>query len=503
MVVVAIAAVLSAVQLEGDVAVGGGDYVDVPFTVPAGTVEIQIAHADGSDYVILDWGVWSPDGFRGWGGGLEDDAILGVDQASRGYLPGPIAPGTWSVAIGKAKLDATGGHYALSIVCRDDATLAAEPRAPSTPGLLSSERRWYKGDFHVHSRESGDASATLAEIATLAASRGLDFVNLSDHNTSSQLSLIAAAQPGIADVLFLRGAEITTYSGHANAVGTSAYVDHRLGRDGRTVEGIVRDVTSQGGILVVNHPMLDLGTACIGCAWRHVDDTPWADVAGLELITGNFEIGVNAFVPRAIELWDQLLDQGHRLAAIGGSDDHRAGMDPSSLASPIGSPTTLVLADGLGETAIVDAVRAGRTIVQLRGPDDPRVELTLGTAQLGDTVEGIARASLVVTVTDGEPGMVLQLWRDGAQVARAQVTGARFSTTFDDEPGAGLHRYRVELVSDLNQRLVVTSHLYVDAIAAEGCGCRTARPGAGWPVLLALAAARRRRRVTGASRRSR
>ena len=134
-------AVLSMVHLEADVPPGGGDYVDVPFTVPAGTVEIQISHTDGSDFVVLDWGVWSPEGFRGWGGGLEDDAIIGVAQSSRSYLSGPITPGTWTVSIGKAKVDpATGGHYAIDVICRDNATLPVLPKAAFAPVVLSTEQ---------------------------------------------------------------------------------------------------------------------------------------------------------------------------------------------------------------------------------------------------------------------------------------------------------------------------------------------------------------------------
>src|SRR5437762_2580104 len=111
-----LAMVISTLHLEGDVPIDQTDYMDVPFTVPAGTAEIEIAHTDGSDYTILDWGVWGPDGFRGWGGGLTDNAVIGVDQSSRSYLPGPITPGTWKVSIGKAKLD-TGNpnHYSIDI----------------------------------------------------------------------------------------------------------------------------------------------------------------------------------------------------------------------------------------------------------------------------------------------------------------------------------------------------------------------------------------------------
>src|SRR3954468_22525298 len=137
-----VAAVLSTMHYEGDVAAAGGDYQDVAIAVPAGTVEISIAHSDGSDYTILDWGVWGPDGFRGWGGGLSDDAVIGVSQSSRGYLPGAVAGGTWTVAIGKAKLDTGGGHYSIDVICRDTPTLGVLPQAPYAAPVLSPERRW-------------------------------------------------------------------------------------------------------------------------------------------------------------------------------------------------------------------------------------------------------------------------------------------------------------------------------------------------------------------------
>ena len=54
----ALAAVISTAQLTGAVPQAGGDYLIVPFTVPAGTVEFTLTHDDGSDFQILDWGVW-------------------------------------------------------------------------------------------------------------------------------------------------------------------------------------------------------------------------------------------------------------------------------------------------------------------------------------------------------------------------------------------------------------------------------------------------------------
>ena len=488
-------AVLSTTHLTGDVPAAGGDYQEVTFDVPAGTVEIQISHTDGSDAVILDWGVWSPDGFRGWGGGLVDDAVIGVAQSSRGYLAGPLPVGTWRVVIGKAQVGTLGGQYTIDVVCRDNATLPVAPTAPHAAVVLSPERRWYQGDFHVHSEQSGDADAALPAIAALARARGLDFVTITDHNTSAQLPLLPALQATTSDVLLLRGAEITTYAGHANAVGTRAYIDHRIGVGGRAITGVLDDVVAQGGITIVNHPALDLGGACIGCAWRHAD-TDWSKVTGIEVLTGRWELTERAFTPGAIALWDAQEDAGHPLAAIGGSDDHRAGAGTGVTESPLGSPTTMVLADGLSEAAILDALRAHRTIVQLRGPDDPVVDVRIGDATIGDTVAAVPAATLDVHVTGGA-GMFAQVWRDGAKVDQQEVTSDDATVSYTDTT-AGAHRFRVELIDAGNQRIVVTSHLYATIVPdADGCGCGATGDAGGAGLLgvgvLALVGRRRAR----------
>lgn len=493
----AFAAVISTIHLEGDVTAAGGDFVEVPFEVPANTAEITVSHTDGDPDVILDFGVWSPEGFRGWGGGNTEDAIIGVAQSSRSYLSGAITAGAgWRVVIGKAQLKAGAGHYSIDITFDDTASLTPKPMAEFSPVVLSTERRWYKGDFHVHSEESGDASATFDDINALAMQRGLDFVNLSDHNTSSQLSLIAAAQPDYA-VLLLRGAEITTYAGHGNAVGLPSYVDHRIGFEGRTITNVLDDVAAQDAIFIVNHPALDLGDQCIGCAWNH-ETTPWDKVSGLEVITGKWDLVESLFTPRAIEMWDEQLSAGHRIAAIGGSDDHSAGEGTGLTDTPIGSPTTLVLADELSEAAIVAAIRKGRTMVMLRGPDDPFVDVHLETAdgalaEIGDDVDNIATASFPLTITGGN-GSTAQLWRDGVLIDEVAVDSDSFTHTFRDAPGAADHRYRIEMINDGGKRIVVTSHFYVHGIAGDGggCGCQSNDPSGALWLLLALATTCRR-----------
>jgi hypothetical protein len=497
----AIAVTLSTYHVEGDAVLDGSDYIDVPFTVPDGTVEIHVAktYITGAD--ILDFGVFAQDGsFRGWSGGLLDDIVVGVDQSSRGYLPGPIASGMWTVSIGKAQLTGTGAHYAIDVMCSDTATLPVLAKAPFAPLALDATRRWYKGDFHVHSFQSGDSQAALQDDIELAHANGLDFINLSDHNTIAQHALVAAQQASW-PVLVLRSSEVTTYSGHGNAVGISSYVDHRLGHNGRTMQNVIDDVAAQGAVFVVNHPAANLGTNCIGCGWQHPDDVPWDEVSAIEVITSAWSIGVLAFTPEVMQMWDGLEDQGHRLSAVTGSDDHRAGANEGSTGSPIGQPCTLVLADELSEAAIVDGVRRQRTIAQLRGPDDPLVALTMktrtgGIAEIGDDVDDIAHVELDVHVTTGS-GTFVQIWRDGAKVVQQPVLSDDFAFTYKDTPGAADHRYRAELIDDTNQRIVITSHIYAHGVAA---GCSAG--GGTSPLMVAVGLLAIRRRARSRRRRS-
>src|SRR5688572_28418197 len=256
--------------LDGGIAAGGLDHEFVEFEVPAGIVEIEVRHGDGSDADILDWGLHDPQGFRGWGGGNDEPAIVGALAASRSYLPGPIEPGTWRVLIGKAKIVTSPLPYALEVVLRDEVTLAPQPeRMPYQPTALGGQPRWYAGDFHVHSRESGDARPPIGEIAEFARSRGLDFVELSDHNVLSQLDFIELAQQASPALLLVPGMEYTTYAGHVNAIGATAWVDHKIGQPEVTIAGAFAELHEQGALVSINHPALDLGDVCIGCAWDH------------------------------------------------------------------------------------------------------------------------------------------------------------------------------------------------------------------------------------------
>lgn len=444
--------------LEGEVP-AEGDFFLVPFNVPDGISEIEVRHDDLSSANTLDWGLHDPMGFRGWGGGNPEPAIVGVQAASRSYVAGPLPAGTWNVVVGKAQLREEPARYRIEIDLRTTPTLTPQPErtAYAHAPALETGRRWYAGDFHVHSLESGDARPTLDAVATFARSRGLDFVALSEHNTRSHLDFIPEAQARHPSLLLVPSVEFTTYKGHGNAFGATQYVDHRLGFDGATLTSALEAYAAQGALFTINHPTLDNGSGCIGCAWEH--PVPRTGIGAIEIGVGGWETTGAIFDEAAIAYWDRLSDEGIHLTAVGGSDDHRAGVNLNQLQSPIGDPTTLVHADELSVPALIQAVREGRTVVKLRGPDDPMIELTSTGRRELDTAVG-DRIELTAVITGGA-GHQFRWVENGLPLDPIEIDQDPFTVTREVvAPEKGETRWRAEVLVGGRPR-TVTSHVWI------------------------------------------
>lgn len=474
------------IVLDGAVPMDAATHFFVPFEVPAGTVEIEIAHDDQSASNILDWGLEDPSGFRGWGGGNTEPAIVGVDRASRSYAPGPITPGTWRVVVGKAKLVELPASYHIEITLRMVGTLAAQPeRAPYVdPGVLEATARWYAGDFHVHSRESGDAHPTLDAIATVAATRGLDFVAISDHNTHTALDFFVDAQRRHPGVLFVPNVEFTTYAGHANAIGATSWVNHRIGVEGMTIEAAAAAFRAQGAVFSLNHPALDIGDMCIGCAWEH--DLPADAIDAVEIMTTGTDVVRLGFLLPSIARWDALCDTGRHVVPIGGSDDHRGGEGSGAFESPIGDPTTMVEATDLSVASLLEGLRRGRTVVRVTGPSAPMVVLTTREPLDADTV--VARRTRLVAEVTGGIGRLLRVKRNGAPFGSVvEIDADPFHFEADIEaPAEGEDRYRVEVSDDLGP-VTITSHVWIRRPPGGGGCVVVSGTGAGVPSFVLVA----------------
>ncbi len=455
--------------LEAEISADAGTFFTVSFPVGTGIAELEVRHDDLSSANILDWGLLGPsDTFWGWGGGNSEPIIVGARASSRSYRSGLVATGVsttlptgmWKVLIGQAQVTQRPAKYRLEIETRMRATLTPQQREAYTPAeALEKNARWYAGDTHVHSLESGDARPSLDEIATFARSRGLDFVALSDHNTASHYDFINQAQARNPTVLLVPSVEFTTYAGHLNGFGASEFVPFWLGRDGVSMTNALRAFDAQGAIATINHPTLDLGSFCIGCAWQQPSSPSL--VHAIEVGVGGWDETGSLFDESAIALWEALADKGFHLAAVGGSDDHRAGQALNQTQSALGSPTTMLYASELSVAGLTRALREGRTAVKLRGPDDPMVSLSSLTTlpRSADTLVGTS-ARLQAYVTGGV-GMRLAWIENGQLVRDVAIT----SEPFVDEqpleaPEGRSSRMRVEVRIGQLPR-TVSSHVWL------------------------------------------
>lgn len=427
------------------------DFFFLAFDVPDGVREIEIRHDDLSEENILDWGLDDPGGFRGWGGGKSEPAIIGDRAASTSYLPGPIPPGRWEVVIGKAKIEKLPARYEVEVILRSEPTLSPqqERRPYAEIPAIENTQRWYRGDLHVHTLES-DGSQSVRTVIEFAHSRGLDFLMLSEHNTTSQLSWYGTFQDEFPDMLLIPGNEFTSYDGHAGVIGSTDWINHRIGTRGATVEDAIQASRESGGFFALNHPDLFVGDLCIGCGWGYDVDPGLID--GVEIRSAVFS---------AIPTWEELLATGSRAVALGGSDDHHGGTSTSPIVTPVGTPTTWILADELSVPALMRGIRAGRTVVQFGGPGTPMVTFDIEGEREDDSVR--ATGTRLHAEATGARGTVLEIIRNGVVFDQVAVDADPFRHEIVlSAPASGEDRYRVQLVDATDRSpITVASHTFL------------------------------------------
>ena len=307
---------------------------EVPAGSPALTVRLDYDRADA----IVDLGLIGPHGFGGWSGGERSVVTVTPTWATPGYVPGEVAGG-WQVVLGLYRV----GPAGVTVYVDVETTAVEQPPAPPLPPRparrprrdlpADTGRTWLACDFHSHTVHS-DGGLEIVDLAVLAASRGLDVLAVTDHNTVSHHAHLAA-DGAYAGVLLLPGQEVTTDHGHANCLGALPWIDFREPADTWRVTA-----DAHGGVMAVNHPWAG------DCSWR----LPLSGPAEL------------------VEMWHSTWDLQHPTplaewsafgaVPIGGSDFHRheGGVIP-------GRPTTWVECEDVSIEGVLDGLRHGRTAI--------------------------------------------------------------------------------------------------------------------------------------------
>jgi hypothetical protein len=391
--------------VRGTLPPGSPDFVYVPVEVPAGVREIKVAYTydrpsvpAGTTGNALDIGIFDDRGtelggrgFRGWSGGARTEFFIRADEATPGYLPGPVREGTWHIALGPYTVAPQGLSYEITITLTyGEPGEAVKPVYP--PDRAKGRgRAWYRGDCHLHSWYS-DGRRTPAEIGALARAAGLDFINSSEHNTHSAHAHWADVAGD--DLLVMLGEEVTTRNGHVVALGTDpgTFIDWRYRARDNRFGRFARQIRRAGGLVVPAHPH----ATCVGCNWKF----GFGEADAVEVWNGPYTPDDEV----TLADWDSMLVASVRdgrdwIPAMGSSDAHR---DPDA----VGRPQTVVLADDLTRQAIQEGIRAGRSYVA----ESAKVELSFRASGGRGEHAGI--------------GERLRVDRDTPVTVRLEVTGA-------------------------------------------------------------------------------
>jgi hypothetical protein len=459
-------------------------YIQVPFVVPAGTERVTLTfdYTGKEQHTALDLGLLDPAELRCWSGGNKSLLTVGITDATPSCLPGAIPPGKWNVLIGVPNIRPNvQSHYTVRVYFSSTGAVAGEPAVLNVP--LKTGPAWYRGDLHMHTAQSdGQCPSQTGKMAPCpvyfsaeaAARRGIDFIAITDHNASSQYNPMRELQPYFDKLLLIPGREITTFQGHINFLGTTDFVDFRLGsKEVPDVNTLLRNAAGVGGLTSINHPGDPSGEICMGCGWTPATKVDMHLLTAVEAVNGGSE---QYGIPN-IPFWDKQLNNGCRLAGIGGSDNHRP-MQPLNEIGSIGSPTTVVYATELSTPAILDGIRAGHVFIDLAGTRDRLLEVTARAGNqavhAGDLLTAPAgqAVNFNLRVTAAAGGTVRWL-EDGQEVAvktSAAIASSEQSFSLPWVSDGRRHWFRAEVMGVGGKMWLLGNPVYINWEIANSCG---------------------------------
>jgi hypothetical protein len=336
------------------------------------------------------------------------------------------------------------------------------------------------GNFHLHTHHS-DGVGSHRQVAQAAAQAGLDVIVYTDHNVwvADKEGWYAHPETG-QEVLLLMGEEVhdgtrSPQVNHYLCLG----VDRELREYAPLPQALIDAVNDCGGAGFVAHPHEQAAPLF------NEPDLPWVDwdvtgFTGIELWNYMSEFKsyliskpaavlaaffpswfIQGPLPETLGLWDDLMRNGQRVVAIGGSDAHANVYSLGPLKRTVfpypylfNAVNTHLLLDAplsrdlaSAKAQVLNALHAGRAFVAYDLAGDSRGFHFMATTQgqsvsIGDELG--FNGPVKLHVSSPLPAR-LRLLQDGHEVARGRGQKLAYET---DEPGVfraeAYRRYRVK-----------------------------------------------------------
>ena len=190
-------------------------------------------------------------------------------------------------------------------------------------------------DPHIHSRYSGDATASPGDIIRKSREIGLDAIAIADHNTLKGSILAMKEAKDLDEFMVIPAMEVTTNKGHIVALGITQEIEKGL-----SPEDTIDKIRSYGGIAIAPHPFVRYREGLCG----YVKDL---DIDAIETLNSRYIFGYSNW--RAKRLATK-----RKIPEIGASDAHFLGA--------IGSCVTELEAEFSVES-VIKVILSGKTNV--------------------------------------------------------------------------------------------------------------------------------------------
>jgi hypothetical protein len=380
------------------------------------------------------------------------------------------------------------------------AASAALPRPAFGRQLNDSNGHWLAGDFHSHTVLShdvwggpGDDNTSTGDAYTLgwtageqirnAETRELDFLAITDHNRTDALRLPEYRSDKL---VLLPAYEHSLSGGHSGVFVPDKAALADIVREAGGGTAFAGDAGAQrfldavhgvGGIAVLNHPFYGNPNQGVELAWGYGPEVSsrfdavevWNIGWPARHDTTSIADSDNYL---SLPWWESQIVPRRHIPALGGSDNHYR----STVAvQGVGQPTTWVYARKRTPEAILEGVRAGRTVITDEPPGLGGPSLHLAASErwhggrreqtIGDEVAAAGPLDVFVRAHNSV-GSRLRIVASGKVVAEDLVTSPVYSKRFPNLVLAEESWVRAELfVSAGYFMTALTSPIYAGDLA--------------------------------------